>query len=146
MTADASLPEDWKQLVTAARAAREQAYAPYSNYLVGATIRTQDGQIFSGCNVENASYGLTICAERSAMCSAVAAGSRQPDVICISLAGEPSPCGSCRQFLHEFNPELIILLDNCNTDEPPELIQLKDLLPRGFNLQNDGQLSMGEGP
>ena len=126
------LPEDWRQLVQAARASRDHAYAPYSRHSVGAALRTEDGQLFSGCNVENASYGLTICAERVAMCSAVAAGAPRPVVVCVSLPGQPIPCGSCRQFLHEFNSQLILLLDDCTSDDHPECVRLDVLLPCGF--------------
>jgi cytidine deaminase len=128
------LPDDWRELVKAARASRGHAYAPYSRYSVGAALRTEDGQVFCGCNVENASYGLTICAERVAMCSAVAAGARRPVVVCVSLPGQPIPCGSCRQFLHEFNSRLVLLLDNCTSDDRPECVRLDVLLPRGFSL------------
>jgi cytidine deaminase len=130
------LPDEWQQLVAAARKVRHRAHAPYSKYHVGAALRMKDGQIYTGCNVENASYGLTICAERAAMCSAVAAGYTEPEAICISLTGQPAPCGSCRQFLYEFNPELAVLMDDCDSDGPPECIQLKDLLPRAFHLRN----------
>lgn len=137
MSADIALPEDWEQLVQAARNARRRAYTPYSSFAVGAAIRMHDGRRFDGCNVENASYGLTICAERVAMSTAVAAGALRPVVLCVSLAGHPSPCGSCRQFLYEFNPEMIILLDNCETDSPPRCLSLQELLPLGFRLDTD---------
>ena len=89
--------------------------------------------------MENVSYGLTICAERVAMCTAVAAGSTAPEVICVSLSGQPVPCGSCRQFLIEFNPELMVLLDDLSSADPPERIWLYDLLPRAFRLNHDAQ-------
>lgn len=130
------LPDDWRRIVEAARAARGRAYAPYSRYSVGAALRTEDGRLFVGCNVENASYGLTICAERVAMCSAVAAGALHPVVVCVSLPGQPVPCGSCRQFLYEFNSELILLLDDCRSNESPECVRLNVLLPRGFSLKH----------
>lgn len=95
---------------------------------------TESG-IVSGCNVENASYGLTICAERVAVCSAIAAGCRQLTTICISLTGVAVPCGACRQFLMEFNPDFRILLDDLGTpDVDPELVMLRELLPRAFRL------------
>ena len=98
---------------------------------------TESGQIFSGCNVENASYGLTICAERVALSSAIASGHRHFSAICVSLTGIPVPCGTCRQFLYEFNPNMLILLDNLDhSDLPePECIYLKELLPRAFRLE-----------
>ena len=96
-----------------------------------------DGRLFTGCNVENASYGLTICAERAAMCSAVAAGASQPSVVCISATGPLAPCGGCRQFLSEFNPELLLLLDDCTSPDLPECVRLDDLLPRAFRLNRE---------
>jgi cytidine deaminase len=130
------LPPQWKELVTASRSVRTKAYARYSGYHVGAAVLTATGEIFVGCNVENASYGLTICAERGAVCSAVAAGERDIVAACISLTGQPVPCGTCRQFLYEFNPDMTLLLDNLDHpgDEAPEAVCLADLLPRGFRL------------
>lgn len=130
------LPEPWKDLVAASRLARRNAYARYSNYQVGAAVLTAAGDIFVGCNVENASYGLTICAERTAMCSAVAAGQREIIAACVSLTGQPVPCGTCRQFLYEFNPTMMLLLDNLErpNTESPEIVYLSELLPRGFRL------------
>ena len=132
------LPSEWNELRDAARIARANAYAPYSKYSVGAALLTASGRIFSGCNVENASYGLTICAERSAVVSAIAAGEKQISVICVSLTGMPVPCGACRQFLYEFNPDMLVLLDNVDFgDTSPECVLLSDLLPRGFRLLQD---------
>lgn len=131
------LPDDWTRLVQAAREVRTRAYARYSGYSVGAALRTDDGQIFTGCNVENASLGLTICAERAAMCSAVTSGAVRPEVICVSVCGHSVPCGSCRQFLTEFNPRLSVLLDDCSSADPPECLRLNDLFPRAFGLHHD---------
>lgn len=138
------LPADWQRLVLAARSVRQNAYAVYSGFAVGASLLTADGQIFVGCNVENASYGLTICAERTAMCSAISAGHADIVAACVSLTGDPVPCGTCRQFLYEFNPQMLILLDNPEATpadlsqlQPPESVLLKDLLPRAFQLQRD---------
>lgn len=100
------------RLVTAARAARERAYAPYSKYKVGAAILTKSGSVFVGTNVENATYGATICAERSAVVQMVAAGEREP-IACAVATGGPragSPCGICRQVLREFARDLPIAL------------------------------------
>ena len=97
-------PSQQAELIAAARAARENAYAPYSHYKVGAAVLTADGRIFSGCNVENASYGLCNCAERTAIFSAVAAGGRTLTAVAVITNDGGSPCGACRQVLAEFAP------------------------------------------
>ena len=121
-------------LVAAALAARAKAYAPYSNFLVGAAVLTESGAICAGCNVENASYGLTICAERVAICNAVAAGDRALAAMAVATSGGASPCGACRQFAAEFDPNLSILL--VDADKPERIVEknLADLLPSQFHL------------
>ena len=138
---DIALPVQWQDLVRASRSARAAAYAPYSKYSVGAAVLLDDGRVFSGCNVENASFGLTICAERVAATSAIATGGRDIAAVCISLTGTPVPCGACRQFLYEFNPQMVVLLDDLSSasealeaDTAPEVTRLDMLLPRGFRL------------
>jgi cytidine deaminase len=101
-----------QKLFRQARAAMKHAYAPYSHFHVGAAILLGDGRVFSGCNVENASYGLTICAERSAVFAAVAASAWKPEIVAVAvvnLRGVPcSPCGACRQVLAEFGPQATV--------------------------------------
>ncbi len=122
------------ELLAEARAAREMAYAPYSNFHVGAAIRTGDGRIFRGCNVENASYGLSICAERVAIGSAVAAGSRDVEACAVVLPDglRATPCGACRQWLTQFNPQMRVLL--VVSDGTVEVTTAAALLPGGFEL------------
>ena len=126
----------WRELVHAARLARNDAYAPYSNFSVGAAILGDDGRIFVGCNVENASYGLTICAERAAVGQAVVSGCRKMVAVCVSLSGKPSPCGACRQVLWQFGSDMQVVLDNIESPEDcvPAVISLSALLPSAFQL------------
>ncbi len=122
-----------EDLVRVASLARERAYAPYSKYKVGAALRTKRNKIHSGANVENASYGLTICAERCAVFAAVAAGETKDwDAIAIVTTGDalPSPCGACRQVLHEFSPALRVIL--ATTTGQRKATTLAELLPDAF--------------
>ena len=116
-------------LIQAASGARRQAYAPYSNFAVGAAVQCKSGNVFVGSNIENISYGLTICAERIAMGSAVAAGEREFVAIAVVAdTTEPiAPCGACRQFLAEFAPELIIV--SATTRGGQKIENLSHLLP-----------------
>lgn len=114
-------------------AVREHAYAPYSNFRVGACLLTKSGKRFVGCNVENASYGLCCCAERSAVSAAVAAGEREFVGIVVVTASSPpsSPCGMCRQVLVEFNPQLPALLVNPQGEEAR--VTMAELFPAVFD-------------
>ena len=122
-------PED---LLSAAIYARQKAYAPYSGFKVGAALRGSAGEIFSGCNVENASYGLTLCAERTTVCTAVAAGIRTfTQMVIVADSETPCPpCGACRQFLFEFAPNLELWVANLSGET--KFYRLSDLLPEAF--------------
>ncbi len=128
------MPEE-DALLEQANQARSNAYAPYSGFPVGAAVCAIDGRIFSGCNVENGSYGLTVCAERNAIAAAVAAGAREFQSIAIIAGGdEPAtPCGACRQVLAEFSPNLSIILSDPQGQNIRRL-NLDDLLPERFTL------------
>jgi cytidine deaminase len=119
-------------LVDEAREIRTRAYAPYSNFLVGAALVADDGRHFSGANVENASYGLSICAERVAATTAVAAGVRKIEVIAVTSSAltPTSPCGACRQFLYEFNPDMTVVSEGSNGER--KRWRLSALLLDGF--------------
>ena len=134
MTARASIGTD--RLETLAAEARARAYAPYSGYSVGAALETEDGTVFTGCNVENASYSITCCAERSALFAAVSAGHRRFRRIVVSAGGTaPHPCGSCRQALAEFAPRLAV---HVVTDEGERFDSSLDaLLPYPFRLDEE---------
>jgi cytidine deaminase len=124
-------------LIAAAAVARGQSYSPYSKFAVGAALLTKSGKLFTGCNVENRSFRLTICAEQSAVATAVAAGERDFLKIAVvtSLAKPAMPCGACRQTLAEFNPDLEII--TANTEGISEVTTLRDLLPRPFDAMED---------
>src|SRR6185312_4192678 len=122
------------ELIQAAIDVRQRAYARYSNFLVGAAILAADGKIYSGCNVENSSYGLTICAERAAVFNAVAAGQKQFQLLAIATAGGSTPCGACRQVLTEFAPDLPILVVDVDQANKVTEVSLRDLLPQAFRL------------
>ena len=119
-----------QQLVTQAIEVAERAYAPYSKFHVGAVLVGKDGRTFAGCNVENVSYGLTICAERNAVFAAVAAGCREfAKIVIVADTKVPaSPCGACRQVLAEFEPDLEVVLSTFGGQS--ETFRLSALLPR----------------
>jgi cytidine deaminase len=123
------------KLVGSAVAARQGAYARYSNFAVGAAILAADGTMIRGANVENASYGLTICAERVAIHAAVAAGHRQFQALAVATPGGLTPCGACRQVLVEFCADLPILLVDTTRDNAVSEAKLSALLPDCFRLQ-----------
>jgi cytidine deaminase len=121
------------ELIAAARQARERAHAPFSNFKVGAALETSDGQVITGCNIENATYGLTMCAERVAMFRAVSDGYRAFRRIAIVADTEAPtpPCGSCRQILWEFGGDLEVILANRTRETARH--RLSALLPHPFD-------------
>jgi len=124
-----------KQLIDSALAARNMAYAPYSNFKVGAAVLLENGEIYSGCNVENASYGLSICAERSAICRAIAAAGNR-SIVTMVVAAHPlaTPCGACRQFAVEFGTGIQIISVDAIDTSIQKTWTSGDLLPESFSL------------
>jgi cytidine deaminase len=122
-----------EKLIAAARAARENAHAPYSNFRVGAAVRAKSGRIFTGCNVENASYGLTCCAERVAIFKAISEGERGFDAIAVVTDTETltPPCGACRQIIWEFCGDVEVVMANLKGKVERE--RAGKLLPRPFD-------------
>ena len=122
-----------EELIKAATAVRENAYAPFSNFRVGSAIETEDGEIISGCNVESASYGLTVCAERVAVWNAISQGKRK--IVKIAVVADTEeltpPCGVCRQIIWEFGGDIPVVM--ANLKGKTETIQMNELLPRAFD-------------
>ncbi len=126
--------QNLEPLIDAALKVRQQAYAPYSNFSVGAAVLTDDGSIFTGCNVENASYGLAICAERNAITSAIAAGKQNFVAIAVAATPLASPCGACRQFIFEFGDDIQVISVDAADPASRKQWTSKALLPDGFRL------------
>jgi cytidine deaminase len=124
-----------QELIDAAIAVRENAYAPFSEFRVGAALETDDGDIIDGCNVESASYGLTVCAERVAIWKAISQGKRKIKNIAVVADTEEltPPCGVCRQIIWEFGGDIPVIL--ANLKGKTEIVQMKDLLPRAFDTK-----------
>ena len=122
-----------KKLIEKAKEARKNAYAPYSKFKVGAALLGKSGKIYTGCNVENATYGATICAERTALVKAISEGERKFTKIAIvaSMKEPCPPCGICRQMLYEFAPNLGIIMTNLRGKT--KIMKIKDLLPNAFH-------------
>lgn len=119
-----------EMLLEKAKEMLKYSYVPYSHYCVGAALLGKDGKVYTGCNVENAAYGNTLCAERTALCKAVSEGQREFTAIAIAARGSaPFPCGACRQSLYEFAPDLRVLV---TWDDQVREAKLSDLLPEGF--------------
>lgn len=123
------------QLVEAALAGSKSAYIPYSNYRVGAALLTASGDVFTGCNIENAGYSPTICAERTAMVKAISEGHQEFAAVAVVSRGAGSPCGVCRQFMFEFAPDMKVIV--ADLDGRAHLVTtLTELLPHGFGPSN----------
>ncbi|HOG59254.1 MAG TPA: cytidine deaminase [Anaerolineaceae bacterium] len=121
-----------EELIRKANEAREQAYAPYSRYQVGAAVLTADGQVFTGCNIENAAFPSSLCAERVAIFKAVSEGHRQLRAIAVVTSNGGSPCGGCRQVMREFGGKQLIVLIADGSGTLLEELTLEELLPRSF--------------
>ncbi len=128
---DALSSDTLAPLIEMAIHASQKAYAPYSNYLVGAVLRTADGQLFTGCNVESAAYPGAICGERTALVKAVSEGYREFDLLVVATVNAGAPCGHCRQLLYEFSPDLRVVGVNFD-GEISYQTTLSELLPNGF--------------
>ena len=143
------MKDDSHRLLEAARAARLHAYAPFSKFLVGAALQTADGQIITGCNVENATYGLTICAERVTVLKAISEGQRHfLRIAIVTDTSQPTPpCGACRQILWEFGGDLEVILGDLRAETARH--RLQNLLPHPFDartLEEKGEGPCADGP
>jgi cytidine deaminase len=127
--------QDLESLIEKTIKAFEMAYAPFSKFRVGATVVTESGKIYTGCNIESASYGLTVCAERVAIWKAVSEGEREFAMVCVVADTEEltPPCGVCRQIIWEFCEDIPIVFANLHGKY--EVLQMKDLLPRAFDTK-----------
>jgi cytidine deaminase len=129
------IAEEFQPLIDAAQAARLQSVAPFSNFLVGAALKTESGKVYTGCNVESASYGLTVCAERVAIWKALSEGERNFTALAVVADTETltPPCGTCRQIIWEFARGVDIVFANLKGQT--EVFQIADLLPRAFDAR-----------
>jgi cytidine deaminase len=124
----------WTALIQAAIQAAENAYAPYSHYRVGAALLTESGKVYQGCNVENAAYGSSICAERTAILKAVSEGERQFKALAVATQNGGAPCGSCRQVMREFAADMPVIITDF--EGHTRLTSLQQLLPDSFGPEN----------
>jgi cytidine deaminase len=129
------LSEDLQPLIEAAKEAREHSVAPFSNFKVGAAVKTESGKVYTGCNVESASYGLTVCAERVAIWKALSEGERNFTELAVVADTETltPPCGTCRQIIWEFARSATIVFANLHGES--EVFHIADLLPRAFDAR-----------
>ncbi len=126
----------WDALVQDAIEARSFAYTPYSHYKVGAALLTSRGKVYKGCNIENASYSPSICAERTAIFKAVSEGDRDFEAIAVVTGDGAAPCGTCRQVMREFAPDLTVVISDLEGNY--QILTLSDLLPYSFGPENLG--------
>ena len=127
-------PEVKKELISLAIKSRQVAYAPYSTFLVGAALLTSAGSIYTGCIVENTSYGLCICAERTDICKAVSEGHQEFQAIAVAANPFATPCGACRQFIVEFGKQIEIIAVDANNPEHVKTWVIEDLIPENFKF------------
>jgi cytidine deaminase len=127
-------PDVQQELISRAIQSRQLAYAPYSNFLVGAALLAADGSIYTGCNVENTSYGLCICAERTAICKAVSEGHQEFQAIAVAANPFATPCGACRQFIVEFGKQIEIIAVDANNPDHVKTWVIEDLIPENFKF------------
>jgi len=125
----------YSALIVAALQARQNAYAPYSDFLVGAALLTTDGTVFTGCNVENSSFGICICAERTAICKAVSEGYREFEAIVVAATPFASPCGACRQTLAEFGTDIKVVGVDADEVSNTKTWTVEELIPETFKLK-----------
>ncbi len=123
---------DAEELLRQAVAAREWAYVPYSHYAVGAALLGKSGRVYTGCNVENASYGLTVCAERTAILKAVSEGEKEFEALAVATSNAGAPCGACRQVFYEFAaPDTPVIIGD-TSGRISKVLKMEELLPEGF--------------
>ncbi|MFQ5813106.1 MAG: cytidine deaminase [Anaerolineae bacterium] len=127
---------DYEELIAKAMEARGKAYAPYSDFAVGAALLARSGRVYTGCNVENASYGLSICAERTAVFKAVSEGERDFEAIAVVTEKGVTPCGACRQMLMEFGEDIQVIA--ANEAGEYRVFGLQELLPEAFTSEDLG--------
>ena len=127
---------EFDRLISEAKQSRENAHAPYSNFRVGAALRAASGRVFGGCNVENATYGLTVCAERVAIFKAISEGERGFEAIAVVTDTDTltPPCGACRQLIWEFCGDVAVILANLKGKS--ETLRMRDLFPKPFDSSN----------
>ena len=123
-----------QELAELAIQARNRAYAPYSDFLVGAAVLTDSGEIFTGCNVENSSYGLAICAERTAICKSVSEGFQSFKRIAVAATPFATPCGACRQFIVEFGTDIEVICVDADNPNQMRVWSIDELLPESFRF------------